>query len=134
MKEKEISKIEKAIKELNLKQKDLDIITLENMEKVCKMASVDLLDLMKYLRHKRGGEKGGNRMEVLTLKDLVDFVLKAKQKGMPLDTTIYLGNDDELNGVHNAWYIEVLDREKMIDLELSSLELSEVKDINILIS
>lgn len=43
--------------------------------------------------------------EQLTFKNLVEFVDKNRNK-IPLDTKVYLGDDDELNGIHCAWYIE----------------------------
>ena len=46
-------RIEEAIKKLNLKEEELKQITYGNMEKICKMAKVDMLDLMKYLRYER---------------------------------------------------------------------------------
>lgn len=52
--EKQIKeRIENAIKQLNLKEDDLDIITLGNMNKICSLAKVDMLDLMKYIRFYR---------------------------------------------------------------------------------
>ena len=44
-------------------------------------------------------------MEQLTVKDL-----REKIKGLRGDTPIYLGNDDELNGIHMGWYIDILDK------------------------
>lgn len=46
-------RIEKAIKELGLKQEELNIITYGDMKKICEIAKVDILDLMKYLRYDR---------------------------------------------------------------------------------
>lgn len=46
-------RIEKAIKNLNLTEEELNIISLGNMEKICKIAKVDMLDLMYYLRYER---------------------------------------------------------------------------------
>jgi hypothetical protein len=46
--------------------------------------------------------KGSEKMqEQLTFKKLVEFVDKNRNK-IPLDTNIFIGNDDELNGIHNA--------------------------------
>ena len=47
------NKIEKAIKQLKLTEKDLDVISYGNMKEICKLAKVDMLDLMKYLRYGR---------------------------------------------------------------------------------
>lgn len=46
-------RIEKAIKELNLTEEEVKHILYTNMEKICKIANVDMLDLMKYLRYER---------------------------------------------------------------------------------
>ena len=46
-------KIEKVIKQLELTQEDIDIITYGNMKKICDLAKVYILDLMKYLKYER---------------------------------------------------------------------------------
>lgn len=46
-------RIEEVIKELKLTEEELDHITLGNMEKICKLAKCDMLDLMYYLRYER---------------------------------------------------------------------------------
>lgn len=74
------------------------------------------------------------------LVDLVRFIDKCKKEGVPLDTPVYLGNDDELNGVHCAWGIDLIkknnDEDDNIILELidESFGNLKAKDINILIS
>lgn len=45
---------------------------------------------------------------MLTVKQL-----KQALKNVPDDTIIILGDDDELNGVHNAWYAQ---KEKLANL------------------
>ena len=45
--------IENAIKKLNLNEEQLNEITYVNMKKICEMAKIDMLDLMKYLRYER---------------------------------------------------------------------------------
>lgn len=48
----------------------------------------------------------------LTMKNILDVALELKRKGLDLSKIpIYIGNDDELNGVHNAWYCNLLDSE-----------------------
>lgn len=37
----------------------------------------------------------------LTVKEIREAI-----KGLPGNTTVIIGNDDELNGVHNAWFIQ----------------------------
>jgi hypothetical protein len=50
-------------------------------------------------------------MEQLKIKDLERLIEKLKKK-YPLDyqeIPIYLGDDDELNGIHTGWYCEEID-------------------------
>ena len=53
-------------------------------------------------------------MDQLTVKDLL-IALEAfrKDKGMSreelLKLPVYLGRDDELNGIHTAWCVDILD-------------------------
>lgn len=42
-----------AIKQMNLSNDELKSITYGNMEKLCSLAKVDMLDLMWYLRYER---------------------------------------------------------------------------------
>lgn len=45
-------------------------------------------------------------MEQLTLNDLYVFCQNFANKGFDLkEIQVYLGNDDELNGIHNGWFI-----------------------------
>ena len=46
-------RIENAIKQLKLKQEDIDIISYVNMKTICKLAKVNMVDLMYYLRYER---------------------------------------------------------------------------------
>ena len=48
--------------------------------------------------------------EQLTMEKILNVALAMKQKGIDLSKIkVYLGNDDELNGVHNAWYCELVE-------------------------
>lgn len=43
-------------------------------------------------------------MEQLTLDDLYKLALSIKNKGVDLKTIqVYIGDDEELNGIHTAW-------------------------------
>lgn len=47
-------------------------------------------------------------MEQLKIKDLEKLIKKLKKK-YPLDyqeIPVYIGDDDELNGIHTGWYCE----------------------------
>ena len=52
-------------------------------------------------------------MKQLTLGDVLDFAADLRRKGMKLEELralpIYIGDDDELNGIHCAWYVEDID-------------------------
>lgn len=52
-------------------------------------------------------------MEQLTLGNILDFVKQLKDSGMTAkeirSLPIYLGDDDELNGIHCGWYTNILD-------------------------
>ena len=48
--------------------------------------------------------------EQLTMEQVLNVALAMKQKGIDLSKIkVFLGNDDELNGVHNAWYCELVE-------------------------
>lgn len=79
--------------------------------------------------------KGSEKMqEQLTFKKLVEFVIKNRNK-IPMDTKVFIGDDDELNGIHCAWYIE---NDTASDIQNFEAELDYAirldKDNNILIS
>jgi len=47
---------------------------------------------------------------MLTLKDIYEVANELKKKGEDLSQyPVYLGKDDELNGVHCGWYTNILD-------------------------
>lgn len=52
-------------------------------------------------------------MKQLTLGDLFNFIADLTQKHMSLEELkalpVYIGDDDELNGIHCAWYNELVD-------------------------
>ena len=46
----------------------------------------------------------------LTMQSILEVALKLEEQGLDLSKLrVYLGNDDELNGVHNAWYCELVE-------------------------
>lgn len=46
----------------------------------------------------------------LTMQNILEVALKLKKQGLDLSKLrVYLGDDDELNGVHNAWYCELVE-------------------------
>ena len=52
-------------------------------------------------------------MEQLTINDILALCARLKQKGMTMDEIkalpIYLGDDDELNGIHCGWALDFVD-------------------------
>lgn len=54
-------------------------------------------------------------MKQLTMGDIAIMLHNLKESGMSASEIaklpIYLENDDELNGVHNGWYCELIDSE-----------------------
>lgn len=79
-------------------------------------------------------------MKQLTLKDIYLFAQKLIEKGEDLSKyPVYLGDDDELNGIHNGWYIDTLDAQSedgrsFIELIEEDRGTTNLKDKGILIS
>jgi len=52
-------------------------------------------------------------MKQLTMRAIFEVVQMMKEQGMTtkeiMELPIYLGRDDELNGVHTGWYINLVD-------------------------
>lgn len=48
----------------------------------------------------------------LTMQNILEVALKLEKQGLDLSKIrVYLGDDDELNGVHNAWYCELVEND-----------------------
>ena len=48
----------------------------------------------------------------LTMQSILEVALKLEEKGLDLSKIrVFLGDDDELNGVHNAWYCELVEND-----------------------
>lgn len=70
--------------------------------------------------------KGGNKqMKQLTLGTILELVNLLKKEGMTekeiMNLPIYIGNDEELNGIHTAWYAQSIDSEKENDMNFIEL-------------
>lgn len=52
-------------------------------------------------------------MDQLTIGAILQLVSELKKEGMTtkeiVNLPIYIGNDEELNGIHTAWYGQVID-------------------------
>ena len=78
----------------------------------------------------------------LTLKEIYDLALSLIKKGEDISQyQVYLGNDDELNGIHCGWYTNLLDvndadenNQYMIDMINEDHCCVELKNKGILIS
>ena len=64
-------------------------------------------------------------MNQLTLGDILKFVAKLQQSGMSTKAIsalpIYLGRDDELNGIHTGWYVNLVDPDEEEDADFVEL-------------
>lgn len=64
-------------------------------------------------------------MEQLRLKDIIKIIGTLQNKGMTMDKImelpIYLGNDDELNGVHTSWFVQLIDKNNKEDKDFVDL-------------
>jgi hypothetical protein len=58
-------------------------------------------------------------MGQLTVRDILVFLYQLKNQGMTMEEIkslpIYLGDDDELNGIHCGWYTNLVDAENTED-------------------
>ena len=81
-------------------------------------------------------------MSQLTLKDIYNLANKLLKKGEDLSQyPIYIGDDDELNGIHCGWYTNILDvndvdenNQHMINMINEDYHCTELKNKGILIS
>lgn len=52
-------------------------------------------------------------MDQLTMRDILRLVYKMQREGMSMEEIaslpVYLGDDEEFNGVHNGWCAELID-------------------------
>ena len=64
-------------------------------------------------------------MEQLTLGDILRFVKELKDGGMSLSEIyklpVYLGDDDELNGIHCGWYTNLINADNTKDEDFIEL-------------
>lgn len=61
----------------------------------------------------------------LTMENILAFCAELRKQGMTMEEIkalpIYLGNDDELNGIHCGWYTNLVDIENDEDTDLVEL-------------
>ena len=75
-------------------------------------------------------------MNQLTLGDIMNFMRELKNSGMTAEEIkslpIYLGDDDELNGVHCGWYANLIDADDVEDSDnVYTVELINERNHNI---
>ena len=74
-------------------------------------------------------------MGQVILKDLIRLVEECKKGNIPLDTPVFIGDDDELNGIHCAWYAHTVSKkDKDLYETIGECYEDRRKPINILIS
>lgn len=71
-------------------------------------------------------------MSQLKLSDVLNLITHLNQSGMSFDEIaelpIYIGDDDELNGIHTAWCVEKVDEEdSKYTIELINMNRGNVK-------
>ena len=58
-------------------------------------------------------------MDQLTINDIFALCARLRQTGMTMEEIkalpIYLGNDDELNGIHTGWALDFVDSHNTTD-------------------
>ena len=64
-------------------------------------------------------------MKQLTLGAILKFVSKLQKAGMSTKEIaalpVYLGRDDELNGIHTGWYVNLVDSDDEEDADFVEL-------------
>ena len=64
-------------------------------------------------------------MGQLTVGDILRFIAELQKSGMSTkeiaELPVYLGNDDELNGIHCGWYTNLVDINNEEDADLVEL-------------
>lgn len=64
-------------------------------------------------------------MKQLTLGDILKFIAEMQKSGMSTKEIaalpVYLGRDDELNGIHTGWYTNLIDPDNEDDADFIEL-------------
>lgn len=64
-------------------------------------------------------------MEQLTVGDILRFIGELQKQGISTkaiaEMPVYIGNDDELNGIHCGWYTNLIDSDKEEDEDFVEL-------------
>lgn len=74
-------------------------------------------------------------MDQLTINDILALCAKLRSEGMTMEEIkalpIYLGNDDELNGIHTAWALDFVDSNNTTDEDEFLIEMINEDSHNI---
>lgn len=72
-------------------------------------------------------------MKQLKIENIIKAVEEMKKSGMTekeiKETPIYIGDDDELNGIHTAWYVNIVDPNKEEDADFIEMINEECHNI-----
>ena len=64
-------------------------------------------------------------MGQLTMNEIFEFCAELKEQGMTMEEIralpVYLGDDDELNGIHCGWYTNLIDSDEEEDADFVEL-------------
>lgn len=64
-------------------------------------------------------------MKQLKVGDILKFVAEMQKAGMSTkaitELPVYLGQDDELNGIHTGWYVNLIDSDEENDADFVEL-------------
>lgn len=74
-------------------------------------------------------------MNQLTINDILALCARLRQTGMTMEEIkalpIYLGNDDELNGIHTGWALDFIDANNTTDEDEFLVEMIKEDRCNI---
>jgi hypothetical protein len=74
-------------------------------------------------------------MDQLTINDILALCARLQRSGMTMEEIkalpIYLGNDDELNGIHTAWALDFVDSNNTTDEDEFLIEMINEDSHNI---
>ena len=74
-------------------------------------------------------------MDQLTINDIFALCARLRQTGMTMEEIkalpIYLGNDDELNGIHTGWALDFVDSNNTTDEDEFLVEMINEDNHNI---
>ena len=74
-------------------------------------------------------------MDQLTMNDILALCARLKKEGMTMEEIrllpIYLGDDDELNGIHTGWALDFIDSNNTTDEDEWMVEMINERRHNI---